>query len=93
MLAEDGFNIGRLVAETLIYISLADGEKASDPTEIPNGAALGAEALALLKQRVARFDEKETPYYPRVMPFRANSEGDYDHLARVREWSATAEEA
>jgi ATP-dependent helicase/nuclease subunit B len=93
MLAEDGFNIGRLVAQTLIYISLADGEKAADPTEIPGGAALGAEALARLKQRVARFDEKETPYYPRVMPFRANSEGDYDHLARVREWSATAEEA
>jgi len=93
MLAADGFNIGRLVAQTLIYISLADGEKASDPTEIPNGAALGAEALARLKQRVARFDEKQTPYYPRVMPFRANSVGDYDHLARVREWSATAEEA
>jgi len=92
MLAEDGFGIGRLVAETLIYISLADGEKAADPTVIPDGAALGAEALTRLKQRVARFDDKDTPYYPRVMPFRAGSSGDYDHLARVREWSATAEE-
>jgi ATP-dependent helicase/nuclease subunit B len=93
MLAEDGFHIGRLVAETLIYISLADGEKAGDPSEISNGAALGAEALARLKQRVARFDALDTPYHPRVMPFRANSTGDYDHLARVREWSAMAEEA
>ncbi|MBV9550712.1 MAG: double-strand break repair protein AddB, partial [Alphaproteobacteria bacterium] len=93
MLAEDGFGIGALVADTLIYISLADGAKASDPTLIPEGATLGAEALARLKQRVAHFDEQRTPYYPRVMPFRAGSVGDYDHLARVREWSATAEEA
>jgi ATP-dependent helicase/nuclease subunit B len=93
ILAEDGFGIGRLVAETLIYLSLADGEQAADPTIIPGGAALGAEALARLKQRVARFDDPSTPYYPRVMPFRAGSSGDYDHLARVREWSATAEDA
>ncbi|MDB5739826.1 MAG: double-strand break repair protein AddB, partial [Alphaproteobacteria bacterium] len=51
------------------------------------------EALARLIQRVRYFDDPATPYYPRVQPFNADSVGDYDHLARVREWSATAEEA
>ena len=56
-------------------------------------AILAAEALARLKQRVERFDDPATAYYPRVMPFRTGSEGDYDHLARVREWSASGEDA
>jgi ATP-dependent helicase/nuclease subunit B len=93
MLAEDGFGIGRFLAEELIYLSLADGRHAVDPTCIPNGAALGAQALARLKQRVARFDDPATSYQSRIMPFRIDSVGDYDHLARVREWSAIAEEA
>ncbi len=89
MLAEDAFGIGRLTADELIYLSLADGKRAADPTIIRDGAVLAAEALARLKQRVERFDDPATAYYPRVMPFRTGSEGDYDHLARVREWSAT----
>jgi ATP-dependent helicase/nuclease subunit B len=93
MLADDGFGIGRLTADLLIYLSLADRRQAADPTVIPDGAALAAEALARLKQRVTRFDDAHTPYPPRVMPFRVDSRGDYDHLARVREWSSTAEEA
>ena len=93
MLAEDGFGIGALRAEELLYISLADGRKARDVDPIANGAALGAEALLGLKGRVARFDDLNTAYHPRVLPFSTRSEGDYDHLARVREWSATTEEA
>ena len=36
-----------------------------------------------------------TPYRSRVAPYRADIAGDYDHLARVREWSPSgwAEEA
>jgi ATP-dependent helicase/nuclease subunit B len=93
MLAQDGFGIGPLVARTLIYVSLADGRTARHPTIIEDGAALGEEALARLKGRVARFDDLQTAYHPRVLPFRTGSEGDYDHLARVREWLATTEEA
>ncbi len=48
---------------------------------------LAAEALTRLACRVARFDEEPTPYLPRVIPYRADISGDYDHLARVREWS------
>jgi len=93
ILAEDGFGIGRRLAETLIYISLADGRKARDPTVIDDGVALAGEALNRLKGRVANFDQEATAYYPRVLPFKRDSAGDYDHLARVREWSATTEEA
>jgi len=92
MLAEDGFGIGAFIAHQLIYISLADGRKARQPLVIDNGDALGAEALARLKARVTRFDDPATAYHPRVIPFMTGSEGDYDHLARVREWSATTEE-
>jgi len=28
------------------------------------------------------------PYLPRVMPFRKDIAGKYDHLARVLEWSS-----
>jgi len=91
MLAADGFGIGAHTAEELIYLSLADEEKAADPVIIAAGT-LAAQALERLKLRVVRFDEETTPYPPRIRPFRVESEGDYDHLARVREWSA-AEEA
>jgi ATP-dependent helicase/nuclease subunit B len=92
MLAQDGFGIGAYMAEELIYLSLSDGRHARKPTMIPSGFALAEEALARLIQRVTRFDDAATPYHPRVQPFSTDSVGDYDHLARVREWSATAEE-
>ncbi len=45
-------------------------------------AALIAEAEAKLIGRIALFADPATPYTPRVMPFRADGVGDYDHLAR-----------
>jgi len=93
MLAENGFGIGARKADTLIYLSLSDGKKAEKYKPIPNGDALGAEALARLKQFVARFDSQDTAYSPREKVLKVRSEGDYDHLARVREWSANGEDA
>jgi ATP-dependent helicase/nuclease subunit B len=52
-------------------------------------AKLIAETEDKLLARIAAFDDADTPYPPRVMPFRATIAGDYDHLARVREWSLT----
>jgi ATP-dependent helicase/nuclease subunit B len=48
---------------------------------------MAAEAAARLAARIAWFDEQDTPYHSRVAPQSAKSEGDYDHLARVREWA------
>ena len=50
---------------------------------------MAEEAAARLAQRIAWFDEETTPYLSRVAPQNARIAGDYDHLARVREWSAS----
>jgi ATP-dependent helicase/nuclease subunit B len=87
ILAQDGFGIGARMAEDLIYLSLAGEKQARNPRHIENAAALASEAVAQLTRRIAWFREPGTAYRPRVRPFRADSAGDYDHLARVKEWS------
>ncbi|MEA2838943.1 MAG: ATP-dependent helicase/nuclease subunit [Methylobacteriaceae bacterium] len=44
-----------------------------------------SELVGLLNQ----FRSQETPYIPRPFPKYASKYSDYDHLARVKEWSAT----
>ena len=45
-------------------------------------------ALEGLKGRVARFDHEDEPYVSWAAPqFMGNFGGNYDHLARVWEWS------
>ena len=93
ILAEGGFpEIGKRLTEELIYLSLADGKKAARPVQIENAQALAEEAAQKLAQRIARFDDKDMPYLSRVRPYRTDSVGDYDHLARVREWSVSGSE-
>ena len=87
MLAADGFGIGKLTAQELIYFSLAGEKQARKPQVIDDPVTRAGEALAQLLRRVAAFREEETPYRSRVKPYRADFAGDYDHLARVREWS------
>jgi ATP-dependent helicase/nuclease subunit B len=87
MLAQDGFGIGPFRAEDLRYVSLAGEAKARDSKPIKNPIELAQEAVAQLQRRIAWFKDEATPYRPRVRPFRADIAGDYDHLARVREWS------
>jgi ATP-dependent helicase/nuclease subunit B len=88
MLAEGGFpGIGQRIAEELIYLSLASERQAREPRSIEDAALLAGEAVAQLTRRIAWFQEEATAYRPRVRPYRADIAGDYDHLARVREWS------
>jgi ATP-dependent helicase/nuclease subunit B len=87
MLAQDGFGIGKFIAEELIYLSLASEDKARKPKPIQDPVALSQQAVRQLQRRIAWFEEQATPYLPRVRPYRADIAGDYDHLARVREWS------
>lgn len=90
ILAEGGFpGIAGLPTDEMIYLSLADGKKASRPTYIESASALASEAAGLLAQRIAHFDDPATPYLSRVLPLYVDSVGDYDHLARVREWSTS----
>jgi ATP-dependent helicase/nuclease subunit B len=46
-------------------------------------------ALARLTQLAIKFESKETGYRSLVHPMWKVHYGDYDHLARVKEWSAT----
>jgi ATP-dependent helicase/nuclease subunit B len=54
-----------------------------DPTDLAAEAKEGLEALVRL------FDEVETPYEARPRPDAAPKYSDYEHLARVKEWSSS----
>lgn len=89
ILKQGGFgDLGKRITRDLIYLSLADGDKARQPQNLPEAMALADEALARLVQRIIRFQDPATPYTSRVQPLYSDADGDYDHLARVREWSA-----
>ncbi len=79
----------------LLYWRLRGGEPAGE--EKPAGddpAGLAEQALDGLERLVAAFDDAATPYRPRPRPAAAPRFSDYEHLARVKEWSAgTAEDA
>jgi ATP-dependent helicase/nuclease subunit B len=56
-------------------------------------ADLSEEAWARLEKLVAHYERPTTGYLSRALPFReGDTDGDYDHLARVLEWSAGADE-
>ena len=46
-------------------------------------------ALEKLTALVTRFEDENEPYRSLVHPMWKARYGDYDHLARVKEWSAT----
>ena len=77
----------------IAYVTLKGGEPAGKPNEIafkdgtPDSQA--DHALVRLKELAARFEDAATPYLSLVHPMWKTHYGDYDHLARVKEWSAT----
>jgi len=90
ILERGGFEgVAPLVPAQLVYIQYSGGEQPGK-TRVVKGDArrLAAETYANLARLVAEFDREETAYLPRVAPFSVDGAGDYDHLARVLEWSA-----
>jgi ATP-dependent helicase/nuclease subunit B len=89
ILESGGFeNTPAMTASELVYIRFAGGAKPGEVRVVDVDAeAITAEAIDKLVSRIAFFDEEDTPYLSRVKPYRADISGDYDHLARVREWS------
>jgi len=49
-------------------------------------------ALHKLRELATRFEDENTPYRSLVHPMWATQYGDYDHLARVLEWTSAGEE-
>jgi ATP-dependent helicase/nuclease subunit B len=55
--------------------------------------ATAATARRGLERLIAAFDDPETPYRARPRPEVALRYNDYEHLARIKEWSAGEEES
>jgi len=89
ILKAGGFEmIGAYEPSELLYIRFGGGAEPGELRAVGEDVpALVSEAEEKLRTRIADFAKEETPYLPRVKPFRADWPGDYDHLARVREWS------
>ncbi len=88
ILADGGFSeIGKLSTSELIYIRFGGGAEPGEIRPTPDVPDLIARAEANLRTRLADYSNADMPYLPRVMPFRADQPGDYDHLSRVGEWA------
>jgi ATP-dependent helicase/nuclease subunit B len=98
MLRQGGFKdiaAGASVAE-IVYVLLKGGEPAGryEPVNFKDGTPDGHadRALQKLAELVRRFDSDKEPYRSLVHPMWSTRYGDYDHLARVKEWSSGRDE-
>jgi ATP-dependent helicase/nuclease subunit B len=76
----------------LVYVSLRGGDPGGEEKSLefkdstPDQEA--DRALLKLAEVARKFEDQATPYRSRERPmFRGRAYGDYDHLARVKEWS------
>jgi ATP-dependent helicase/nuclease subunit B len=73
-----------------LYFKLGGAKGGEEkPIKSAGFAAMVGEHFAGLLELLGQFADAQTPYLPRIMPKFAARAGDYDHLARVKEWSAT----
>ncbi|MCE9522705.1 MAG: PD-(D/E)XK nuclease family protein, partial [Alphaproteobacteria bacterium] len=85
----------RSIAE-LLYVGLKGGAIAGEEKPVdfkdqtPDAEALRAKAG--LQRFVAAFDASDMPYLSKPRVLLERFAGDYDHLARVKEWSSGGEE-
>ena len=74
---------------TLSYWRVSGGREAGEIKEIKtDGGDLAQAAQAGLVSLIAHFDDPGTAYLARPRPAIAPRFSDYDHLARIKEWSA-----
>jgi ATP-dependent helicase/nuclease subunit B len=90
-----GFPASASVAE-IGYVLLKGGARPGEPKPVvfsegtPDTQA--DHALQKLSELARRFDDENQPYLSLVSPMWTTYYGDYHHLARVKEWSATGGE-
>jgi ATP-dependent helicase/nuclease subunit B len=86
--ANGGFTpIGKREVEKLIYWGLGNKDLVIDE-EVKD---ILESNLQNIKDLVALFDFETTPYMARPNPSKLPKYSDYDHLARVKEWSVSEE--
>jgi ATP-dependent helicase/nuclease subunit B len=98
ILNKGGFeNIPAGSVTELTYVRLRGGEPAGEPKEIKlkSGTpdAHAANALSRLTGVAAKFLVESEPYRSLVHPMWTTHYGEYDHLARVKEWAASGGES
>jgi ATP-dependent helicase/nuclease subunit B len=97
MLRQGGFEgLPPLRAEEAIYLKLggaAGGEEKHAGGKGENILALAEHHFAGLRTLLDAFACEDTPYLSRPFPRFVPRFSDYDHLARVKEWSATGGES
>jgi len=77
----------------LVYWRLHGGEPAGQKMALKaEPHMLATDAIEGLRALVAKFDLEDTPYPSRPTPAAAPKFSDYEHLARVKEWSAGGDE-
>lgn len=75
---------GDVIEESILEYKPVGREK-----QIRSAPDLSAEAWTRLEQLLAHYGNEANGYLSRALPFReGDAGGDYDHLARVLEWSA-----
>ena len=83
---------GGSIAE-LSYVRVHGGEPAGELRKIDmkksSADAEADKARDRLTEVIARFNDPAMPYRSMVRPMWKSAYGDYDHLARIREWSMT----
>ncbi len=94
ILRESGFKpIAPGAVSEITYVTLKGGEPAGKENMVdfkegtPDSQA--QRALTRLKEVAAQFEDETKPYLSLVHPMWKTHYGDYDHLARVKEWSLT----
>jgi ATP-dependent helicase/nuclease subunit B len=97
ILRQGGFaDISGGSVEQLAYVSLRGSDPAGELKEITfkdgTNDSHADHALARFTALVARFEDEAQGYASLVHPMWRTRYGDYDHLARVKEWSATGGE-
>ena len=81
----EGLDAGTV--EELAYLRLSGGRQPGEEKVFAEDVgAVAAEALDGLGRRVAAYDDPATPYLSRPRPMFIGRFGEYDHLARVKEW-------
>jgi ATP-dependent helicase/nuclease subunit B len=77
----------------LVYVTLRGGNPPGEekPIEFSDGTTDGHADTALRRfaAMALRFEDEDEPYRSLVHPMWKRHYGDYDHLARVKEWSAS----
>lgn len=86
----EGISANASVSE-LVYVRLSGNNPPGKATVLdlqrsPDDAA--DEALQKLEGLIRKFENRETPYHSVVLPMWENRYGNYDDLARIKEWSA-----